>query len=283
MGVWMFPGQGSQRVGMGKELFDVYPDWVAQADEIMEMSMRELCLQDPHGRLNQTQYTQPALYMVNALAWRARTAKGEKPAWLIGHSLGEYNALLAAGVFDFATGLRLVKRRGELMAAVHGGGMAAVIGLDEPQVRKALEQEEHRQLDIANINTKTQIVISGPKEIVEQACVALHKGGARRIIPLSVSGAFHSRAMRATQQEFAAAMQQVSLNAPCIPVIANATAQPYLHGPPAIAQTLLQQIASPVRWVESIQFLMRQGEKVFDEIGPGKVLTGLVRKICSGE
>ncbi|MEM7494646.1 MAG: ACP S-malonyltransferase [Myxococcota bacterium] len=279
MSVWMFPGQGSQRVGMGEELFGECPDWMEQADAIMGLSVRELCLHDPRGLLNQTRYTQPALYTVNALAWRVRRHKGEKPAWLIGHSLGEYNALLAAGVFDFAAGLRLVRRRGELMAAVQGGGMAAVIGLEEPRVRETLQQEELRQVDIANLNTKTQIVIAGPKEIVEQACAALRKAGARRIVPLPVSGAFHSRAMRATQQEFAQAIQQVSLNPPAIPVIANATAQPYLRSAEAIAQTLVQQIASPVRWVESIQFLLRQGEEEFEEIGPGNVLAGLVRKI----
>ena len=167
-------------------------------------------MHDPHSRLKQTQYTQPALYTVNALTWRAYAVTRANPTWLIGHSLGEYNALLAAGVFDFATGLRLVCKRGELMAAVQGGSMAAVIGLDETHVHEVLKQKGLHQVDIANINTDTQLVISGPQQAVEQACDTLQKTGARRIVPLPVSGAFHSRSMRTTQQEFADYIQQFS-------------------------------------------------------------------------
>lgn len=165
MKVYVFPGQGSQSKGMGQGLFDKYPELTSKADKILGYSIKKLCLEDPDENLRYTQYTQPAIYTVNALMYLNKIAKtGEKPSFVVGHSLGEYNALYAAGVIDFETGLKIVKKRGELMSRAKGGGMAAVIGLREEEVRDVLKENGIESIDIANINSCSQIVISGPKE-----------------------------------------------------------------------------------------------------------------------
>jgi malonyl CoA-acyl carrier protein transacylase len=161
---YLFPGQGSQAKGMGAALFERYADWTAEADAVLGYSMVELCLEDPRNELGQTAFTQPALYVVNAMTWRAfMDDGGAAPAFVAGHSLGEYNALLAAGCFDFGTGLRLVQRRGAMMGEVRGGGMAAVIGLEPAAIAAVLEASDAgRRLDIANFNSFDQTVIAGP-------------------------------------------------------------------------------------------------------------------------
>jgi len=174
----VFPGQGAQSKGMGKDLFAAYPEQTDKASEILGYSIRELCVDDPDNRLNQTQYTQPALYVVNALGLRQMQESGAVPAdidVLAGHSLGEYNALLAAGVFDFETGLRLVVERGRLMSQAAGGGMAAVVGLGADALRAALDEAGLQSVDLANFNTPSQIVISGPAADIEAALAALRK------------------------------------------------------------------------------------------------------------
>src|SRR5436305_5494221 len=164
MTVFLFPGQGSQRIGMGNTLFDEFKAITARADEILGYSIKELCLQDPHQQLGQTQFTQPALYVVNALSYLKKMKEaGQAPAYVSGHSLGEYNALFAAGAFDFETGLQLVKKRGELMSQATGGGMAAVIGFTLEQVDQILKEYGLTSIDIANYNTPTQIVLAGLK------------------------------------------------------------------------------------------------------------------------
>ncbi|MEM7589395.1 MAG: acyltransferase domain-containing protein, partial [Myxococcota bacterium] len=199
MSVWMFPGQGSQHVGMGENLFALYDDWVQQADATLGYSIVQLCLQDSQHQLNQTQYTQPALYVVNAMAYRKRAEEGQLPQWLLGHSLGEYNALLAADAYNFVTGLQLVQKRGALMSQQQGGCMAVALGLKEQDVQQALQQGGLHDVDIANINAPEQIVVAGPQQSVKDACEILTKAGAKRMVTLPVSGAFHSRYMRQTQ------------------------------------------------------------------------------------
>lgn len=275
---FVFPGQGSQRKGMGEELFPRYPEIIAMADAELGYSIVDLCLHDPEGRLAQTQYTQVALFVVNALSYRQALATGNKiPDYVAGHSLGEYNALEAAGVFDLRTGLTLVKKRGELMSKVKNGGMAAVIGLEVDNLLELLRVAESGSIDVANYNTPQQIVISGPADAIQRVIPTIEKAGAKMVIPLKVSGAFHSRYMRAAQEEFAQFIGNFSFAAPKIPVIANVTASPY----PAdqVAHLLTQQIGSPVRWLESIQYLQAHGTTEFEEIGPGKILTGLIRQI----
>lgn len=273
---YVFPGQGSQRRGMGSGLFDRFSEWTEQASAILGYSIRDLCLDDPDRVLNQTEYTQPALYVVNALTYRAQLEDASgAPDFVAGHSLGEYNALLAAGVFDFETGLRLVKERGRLMGQLDGGGMAAVIGLDKSDVESVLEGVDG--IDIANCNSPFQFVLSGQRDDVEAAQDAFEEAGADLYLPLNVSGAFHSRYMEPVRDEFASFLETVTFDAPTIPVVANAEARPYAEG--RVEELLARQLVEPVRWNESIQYLLAKGEIEITEIGPGDVLTKLTRYI----
>ncbi|MEZ5320029.1 MAG: ACP S-malonyltransferase [Vicinamibacterales bacterium] len=274
----LFPGQGSQSRGMGADLFDRYPDWTAEADAILDYSIRALCVDDPDGRLGQTRYTQPALFVVNALTWRARQDDGRPaPDWLAGHSLGEYNALVAAGVLDFAEALRLVRRRGELMGEVGGGGMSAVIALEPARIEEVLAASEAgRRLDVANFNSLDQTVIAGPLEDLAAVKADLTAAGGR-VIPLKVSAPFHSRYMRDAQGAFAAALEGVTFRPPAIPVVANVTGRPYAAD--AVRETLARQIGHSVRWLDTMIFLLDQGVDTFEETGPGQVLTKLAAQI----
>ncbi|MGZ8249300.1 ACP S-malonyltransferase, partial [Methylomagnum sp.] len=277
---YVFPGQGSQRTGMGQGLFEKYPDLVAQADEILGFSIRALCLDDPPERLGQTRYTQPALYVVSALMYYERRAEGApEPDYLAGHSLGEYNALLAGGAFDFATGLKLVKQRGELMAEAQGGAMGAVLGLSAEDVLDILENFAFDTLDVANYNSPTQTVISGPGQDIQEVGEIFTEAGAKSFVKLRVSAAFHSRYMQASGEAYARFLEPFDLAPPRIPVIANCTALPYEPG--EIKANLVRQISRPVRWTESILYLLAQAQPAPDitEMGPGNVLTGLVRDI----
>ncbi|MER7013157.1 ACP S-malonyltransferase [Saccharopolyspora sp. NPDC000359] len=277
LSVHVFPGQGSQFKGMGRELFDRFPELTARADEILGYSIRTLCLEDPDRQLKQTEYTQPALFVVNALAHLAALQEGGRlPDYVLGHSLGEFNALFAAGVFDFDTGLRLVRRRGELMSRASGGTMAAVSGCDVDAVREVLGRHGLDTIDVANINTPTQTVIAGPKDAVDRARPLFAEVGAR-CVPLNVSAPFHSRYMAAAAAEFGRFLDEFAFAAPKVPVIANVDARPYGVGD--VAAKLRQQIASPVRWTDSVRYVMAQGELDVRELGPGTVLTKLVAKI----
>jgi malonyl CoA-acyl carrier protein transacylase len=264
---------------MGAELFDRYPDWMRTADDVLGYSTRELCVDDPRGELVLTQFTQPALYVVNALMYRARIEDGMgRPDFTAGHSLGEYNALLAAEVFDFATGLRLVRRRGELMGQVTGGGMAAVIGLAPEKIQETLDNSEAgRRIDVANFNGFDQTVIAGPTDDISAVRADLEAAGVRAYIPLNVSAPFHSRYMRHAQSEFAAFLRDVHFEAPVMPVISNVSGKPYEAD--LVRQTLSEQIGNSVRWLESMLYLLKQPAPQFVEVGPGTVLTKLVEKI----
>jgi malonyl CoA-acyl carrier protein transacylase len=275
----LFPGQGSQVKGMGADLFDRFPDWTAEADAILGYSIRELCVDDPRGELGRTDFTQPALFVVNALAWRARQAGGAAPpAYLAGHSLGEYNALVAASVFDFGTGLRLVRERGALMARVGGGGMAAVVGLDPQAIRTVLDASEAgRRIDVANFNSFDQTVIAGPRADLEAIKPAFEAAGVRAYIPLNVSAPFHSRYMREPMEAFAATLDAVAFAPPAIPVVANVTGRSYEAD--RVRETLARQIGHSVRWLDSMLFLLDQGVTEFEEVGPGSVLRKLVAQI----
>lgn len=278
MKAYMFPGQGSQARGMGGELFDGYTDLTRTADEILGYSIKRLCIDDPDRNLRETQYTQPALYVVNALMYLdKRTSDPEPPDYFIGHSLGEYNALFAAGVFDFATGLRLVKRRGELMSRESDGAMAAVLNLEEDAMAAILREHGLDAIDVANINSPTQIVLSGPRAALARAGEIFSDHEGARFIPLNVSAAFHSRYMRRSEEAMATMLDQTHVAELITPVIANATARPYRRE--EMKRTLCRQICSPVQWLDSVRYLMGAGVSEFHEIGPGKVLTKLVRGI----
>ncbi len=276
MKTWLFPGQGSQHAGMGAELFDEFPELTAQADAILGYSIKTLCVEDPQQQLQQTAYTQPALYTVNALTYFQHIKHGDKPDFLAGHSLGEYNALLAAGAFDFVTGLTLVQRRAELMSQASGGAMAAVLNVSVEQIQALLAEADLAGIDIANYNSPSQTVISGLQADIDRA-VALFEQHAVRCMRLKVSGAFHSRYMRPASAAFQDFLSAFEFNELKIPVIANTYALPYEQAD--IADNLVAQISHSVRWVESIHYLMAQGEMTYTEIGPGKVLTKLMKKI----
>ena len=279
MKICLFPGQGSQSKGMGAELFDRYPDWTAEADAVLGFSIRELCVDDPRGELGLTQFTQPALYVVNALTYRARQDDGGAvPDFVAGHSLGEYNALLAAGVFDFATGLRMVKRRGEIMGQVSGGGMAAVVGLEPRRIQEILDSTEAgRRIDVANFNSYDQTVIAGPKDDLASVKAQFEAAEVRAYIVLNVSAPFHSRYMRELQSLFATFLQDIDFHAPAMPVISNVSGKPYEGD--LVRQTLSEQIGNSVRWLESMVYLLDQPEPEFEEVGPGSVLTKLLAQI----
>ncbi len=268
MKAFMFPGQGAQRLGMGAGLFDAFPDLTRTADDVLGYSIRSLCAQGPLERLTQTEFTQPALFVVNALASLQRSAAAGPPDYLMGHSVSEYVALFAAGVFDFPTGLRLVRKRGELMARASGGGMAAVLGLDEQQVNAVLRANRLDDVFAANVNTPRQVVLSGARAAVEAAEPLFMQAGATFFKVLQVSGAFHTPFMAPARDEFARYLQDVEFAAPRIPVISNVTARP--HDPLRIRERMVEQITAPVRWADSIRYLMAKGLAVsdFEEVGP---------------
>jgi malonyl CoA-acyl carrier protein transacylase len=281
---FVFPGQGSQKKGMGQGLFDEVREYVAvekEVDALVGYSMRKLCLDDAENRLKETQYTQPSLYVVNALHYYKAVSQGVRPAYLAGHSLGEYNALLAAGVFDFLTGLRLVKKRGELMSQAKNGGMGAVIGLGASKVAQVLKDNALTSIDVANFNSPSQTVISGPVDDIKRVGPIFEQAGARMYMPLQVSAAFHSRYVADAAKQFADFLAPLSFAAPKTPIVANVTAQLYpVENPSEAAKSLLtKQITSSVQWTASVRYLLSQGVTEFKEMGPGNVLTRLVQQI----
>jgi trans-AT polyketide synthase/acyltransferase/oxidoreductase domain-containing protein len=270
----MFPGQGSQYRGMGKFLFSKYRNETELASRILDYDLEELCLQDPQRLLGKTQYTQPALFVVNALNYYDQM-NGVLPDYLIGHSLGEYNALHAAGAFDFETGLRLVKKRGELMAAASGGGMAAVIGLDADALKLKLEAGSYNTIDIANYNSPTQVVIAGPEGDIARLAKYLELDGVK-VVVLFVTAPFHSRYMKAASEQFSAFLSEFRFSKLTVPVISNATAKRYVDN--QVAENLSLQIASPVNWIDTIRLLMGEGVTDYQEIGSG-ILTKMVNEV----
>jgi len=279
MKTFVFPGQGSQSPGMGGELFDQFKELTATADSLLGYSIKELCLEDPGDNLNRTQFTQPALYVVNALSYLKKLEEsGKAPDFLAGHSLGEFNALQAAGCFDFATGLGMVARRGALMSRIRDGAMAAILNATKDEIEAILRENDLADIDIANYNTPSQIVISGRQDEIIRAQPFFQKGKVR-YYPLNTSGAFHSRFMRAARDEFQKHLQSLRFADPKVPVIANVTARPYRNG--RVVEVLADQIASTVKWSESIQYLMAQGLRHgtvmdFEEVGYGDVLTRML-------
>lgn len=275
MRAYLFPGQGSQKKGMGAELFARYPQYVKKADEILGYSIEELCVSDPHNQLNFTAYTQPAIFVVSVLHYLDTLKTENRPDYAAGHSIGEYAALFAAEAFDFETGLTIVKKRAELMSQAAGGLLAAVVGLRQDELEARIDASGLEGLEIANINSPTQTVVGGPAQLV-QAFAKFSEGQPGRVIPLKVSGAFHTSYMRQAQESFRTFLEDMIFREPSITVLANYTAQP--HHRETMGEILANHLANRVRWTESIEYLLNAGVQSFTEIG-SRILLPMVDDI----
>jgi len=284
---WLFPGQGAQHVGMGKDLYEGVPAARAvfdAADEALGFSLSRLCFEGPEDELTRTVNTQPALVAHSIAALVAAIDAGtvtSRPQLTAGHSLGEYAALIAAGAVSFDVGIRLVRERGRLMQEACDavpGTMAAIIGL-EPEVLEGLCAAHGASL--CNMNAPGNITIGGARAAVEAASAAATEAGASRVVPLTVAGAFHTPLMASAAAGMRSVVDAVAFAAPSVPVVSNVTAQP-LTSAAGLGDELVDQITSPVRWVDSVRTMLDSGVTSFIEFGPGKVLTGLVRRIERG-
>lgn len=285
---FLFPGQGSQKVGMGKDLVERHPHLGAifsRADEVLGIGITKLCFEGPDEELVQTQNTQPAIFLVSLAILDVLKKAG--PLTLeaaAGHSLGEYGALVSAGVLEWEDALKLVRRRGELMAGVNArtpGAMAAVIGLSGDKVREVCTSALGEGLGVvepANFNTPQQTVISGQAPAVERAMALAKEAGAEKVVRLQVGAPFHCSLMGALQEEFAAELERYTFKDPQFPVVANVTGD-YVRTAAAVKDALRRQVAGAVRWTDSIQRLAADGFDTYVEVGPGRTLVGLLRQI----
>lgn len=275
--VVLFSGQGSQAQGMGADLFTEYPDIVMIANDVLGYDITNICLNNPDNTLNQTNYTQPALYVVNYLKYKQYLQNNATPDYFLGHSLGEFNALNAAGAFSFETGLRIVQKRGELMFSISGTGMAAVLGAEEAELSEFLKTR-FPQVDVANINTHNQVVISGLLRVLDDVADAVEDEG-WGYIPLKVSGAFHSRYMTPIKESFKTFVETLPITVCNKHVVSNFTGSLYSNTIEGTLSNIIHQIDNPVRWLQSMEFVMAQGECSFTEVGQGEVLTNMLKKI----
>jgi [acyl-carrier-protein] S-malonyltransferase len=282
---FIFPGQGSQKVGMGKALAEIYPEARAafdEADAALGEPLSRLCFDGPEERLTLTENTQPAILAMSIAASRVLAARGIEPAFVAGHSLGEYSANVAAGTFSFADAVQVVRRRGRYMqeaVPVGQGAMAAILGLDAEMVRQACEEAAAGEVvSPANVNGAGQVVIAGAAAAVQRASERAKALGARRAIPLTVSAPFHCALMKPAEHRLAPELRALRVADPRVPVVANVDAEPKRDAAAAI-EALVRQVSSPVQWEAVVRRLASEGVTNYVEVGPGNVLSGLVRKI----
>lgn len=282
---FVFPGQGSQSVGMGADLVlkEESQAFYKKADATIGKPLSTLMLEGPQEELTLTYYAQPALLTTGVMVAERLKAEGITPDYVAGHSLGEYSALVVANALAFEDGVKVVHERGLLMdeAVPAGvGAMAAILSLDAKPLAEVCERvtAEGESVQLANINCPGQIVISGTKAGVEQACVLAKEAGAKRAIPLVVSGPFHSRLMEPAAEKFKASLANIKLSNPVIPVVSNVTSE-LIETTEAIPSELIAQLSSPVLWEQNVRKLIELGVTTFVECGPGKVLAGLIKKI----
>jgi [acyl-carrier-protein] S-malonyltransferase len=282
---FIFPGQGAQKAGMGRALADAYPICRAtfdEADAALAEPLSRLIFDGPEDELTLTENTQPAILAVSTAAARLLSLRGIAPAFVAGHSLGEYSANVAAGTFAFDDALRLVRRRGRYMqeAVPAGeGAMAAILGLDPDRVAQACaEAADGHVVSAANLNGAGQVVIAGAREAVTRAGARAKALGAKRVIPLTVSAPFHCALMKAAEDRLAPELRAIHTHAPRVPIVANVDAEPKRDAEAAI-EALVRQVSMPVRWEAVVRRLASEGVTTYVEVGPGTVLSGLVRKI----
>lgn len=284
---WVFPGQGSQEPGMGRDLFDASPAARAifeRADAALGRQLSKLCFDGPAEGLSRTDNAQPAIFTTSIAclaAAREAGVLGDAPAFVSGHSLGEYSALCAADAIAFEDGVRLVEERGRLTqqaAEATPGRMAALLGLDEAAAQSVCDDAG---AELCNINAPGQIVIGGATAAIEKACALALERGAKRAIPLDVGGAFHTSLMQPAVAAFSEAVAAAGIRAPSSAWVSNKTAE-RIDGPAAIGDALVYQLTHPVRWVQCVQHMESQGVTSMIEIGPGRVLTGLIKRIAPG-
>jgi [acyl-carrier-protein] S-malonyltransferase len=282
---FIFPGQGSQKVGMGQALADAFPicrETFAEADAALGTSLSRVCFEGPESTLTLTENTQPAILAVSTAACRLLASRGLTPAYVAGHSLGEYSANVAAGTFGFADALRTVRRRGQYMqeaVPVGTGAMAAILGLDADHVAAACaEASQGSVVSPANLNGAGQVVIAGDTAAVARAGEACKARGAKRVIPLSVSAPFHCALMQPAQDRLAPELRALAVARPRVPIVANVDGAPKAEAAEAI-EALVAQVSAPVRWEAVVRRLASEGVTTYVEVGPGTVLSGLVRKI----
>jgi [acyl-carrier-protein] S-malonyltransferase len=288
---FVFPGQGAQKVGMGKSLAENFPicrDVFAEADTALGESLSTLCFEGPAETLQLTENTQPAILAMSVAVLRLVESRGIRPSFAAGHSLGEYAAHVAAGTLSFADALRTVRRRGRYMqeaVPVGEGAMAAILGLDADQVSVACADTmtalAGRVVSAANLNAPGQVVIAGHADAVAKASERAKELGAKRAIPLAVSAPFHCALMKPAEDRLAPELRALSTSDPKIPVVANVDAEPKRDARASI-DALIRQVSSPVRWEQVVRRLIAEGATTFVELGPGSVLAGLIKKIDRG-